>query len=1055
MTLQDLFPHTLHDSLTKVLKTEQRLVFSGMANSSAKAFLISDILRSLKPKKSIWIIEESGEREDMAKDYHLWGEEKITLLPESPEEKEIIRFLSILNTEDQQILLIAEEQLSLPFPSRSDIEKESIAIAVGNQLMMVHFFNLLIEKGYEIAPDAWLKEGQYRRAGGVIDLFPLGAKEPIKIEVGFDTIERISSFSQEEKRISTNLNEYTILPVRCTRFRSTLLAELPKEALLIRDDLDNIDEGIEEQLNQIEGKQIILTSFPQEGEKAHHLRYSSVLKFYHLADLLTDLRDKIRNDWTVTIFSKRFTELEGIFKEEKIAYSKGKTRETVIHLLEAESEDHAPASFQNPDEKVMLLTDKEIFSLRKAARNKSAAHVNLEFLTSLKPGDFIVHTDHGIGMFVEMTQCTVDEVTREYLEIAYAGTDKLFLPVDQADKISKFLIEEGREPKLNKLGGVEWKTVQKKIKKETEKVAKDLLKLYAERAQVTGFACGEDTDKQHQFESEFPYEETPGQIRAISDVKTDMESMHPMDRLVCGDVGFGKTEVAMRAAFKAVENKKQVAYIAPITILVDQQFHSFQKRMEKYGVRIEMLSRFRSDAEQKAILRKLEKHEIDIVIGTHRLLQDDIKFADLGLTIIDEEQRLGVKQKERLKNLRKSVDILTLTATPIPRTLSMSLNKIRDITTITTPPPGRLPIVTEVRRYSDVLVREAILTELNRKGQIYFLHNRVETIESQAHKLRLLVPEAKFITAHGQLQPHELEKRILAFKEGEFDVLISSTIIENGIDLPNANTMIVNNAEQFGLSQLYQLRGRIGRGKTQAYAYLLYHGQKLKPDAKKRLRAIVEATELGSGFQISMRDLEIRGAGDVLGVNQSGTVNVIGMSHYLRLLQKTIEEMQRGEHVSEEEGEQKESDIVIDLPIDAYIPNHYISDAKEKISVYQKLASITTHELLSEIEQDVVDEFGKLPSEVRNLFKLLDLKLHAKAAGLSRIRSYSMGHDGREVAIDFGKRVTPAQIMEALETNRNWTIMGDKMKIMVADLGFAWVDSLITTVAAMAEKGKK
>jgi transcription-repair coupling factor (superfamily II helicase) len=557
------------------------------------------------------------------------------------------------------------------------------------------------------------------------------------------------------------------------------------------------------------------------------------------------------------------------------------------------------------------------------------------------------------------------------------------------------------------------------------------------------------------FSKTFPYEETPGQLRAIMDVLSDMEKDKPMDRLVCGDVGFGKTEVAMRAAFKAVLGGKQVALISPITILTDQHYKSFKKRMDEFHVRIEMLSRFRSQAEQKKILKGLKDGTVDIVIGTHRLLQADIGFKNLGLVIVDEEQRFGVKQKESLKALRTEVDILTLTATPIPRTLNISLHGLRDITTITTPPPGRLPIITEVRRFSYNLIRNAILLEIERKGQIYFLHNRVQTIDDMASKLKSLVPEARFVVTHGKLNSDELEKRIMGFKDGEYDVLVSSTIIENGIDLPNANTLIVNNAEKFGLAQLYQLRGRVGRSRKQAYAYFLYNQQRLQVDAKKRLRAIVEASELGSGFQIAMKDLEIRGAGDILGASQHGSINVVGVSHFIRMLNQAVEELKSGGVVK---AEAKPVEVSIELPIPALIPDDYISNFKEKINFYQKLASADNFKFLSELRAEIVEDYGAMPNEVSNLLRILELKLLAKAANLTNVKAENVHSDiDRQIILTMSDKVKPENIMNMLEYNPKWIISGTKLKCKFNDLGVHWVDELaecLKKLAGKIERGK-
>jgi transcription-repair coupling factor (superfamily II helicase) len=853
----------------------------------------------------------------------------------------------------------------------------------------------------------------------------------------------------EHSKTHTPVESLTVLPVTWEE-EVMLLDQLPEDLLLVLDDQDDttLPDGVEV---------LEFTSFPEGKEYHTHLRYLSVLKFYTLTDFLNDVRDKLQQKWTLVVVSKRAEELKQILKEEHVpAAEPGEAHPGAVTVIEATDDDLLPHSLQNPDLQCALLTDREIFTLRKAGRERSVSKLALDFITSLQPGDYVVHMDHGIGHFEGMTQKTVDDVSREYLELTYAGGDKLFVPVDQADKLSKFVHEEGEEPVLTRLGTVEWKRMNDKMREETREIAKELLNLYAKRAKSKGFGFAHDTELQRKFEEDFQYTETPGQMKAIQDIKADMESGHPMDRLVCGDVGFGKTEVAMRAAFKAVQGGKQVAVIAPITILADQHYKNFVERMGKFGVRMEMMSRFRSAAEQKVILEKLRKGDLDIVVGTHRLLQDDVKFFNLGLVIIDEEQRFGVKQKEKFKDMRADVDILTLTATPIPRTLNLGLHKLRDISTITTPPPGRLPIITEVRKYSDALIRQAITSELERSGQCFVLHNKVETIDAFAAKLKSLIPKATFVVGHGQLKPDVLEERIQGFKEGKFDVLVSSTIIENGIDLPRANTLVINEAEKFGLSQLYQLRGRVGRGKVQAFAYFLYHTQRLKDDAKKRLRAIVEACELGSGFQVAMRDLEIRGAGEILGANQSGTMQTVGVSHYLRMLKAAVEELRNGGGQEVE----VEENVEIQLPVEAFIPSFYITESDDKISVYQKLAGSESETILGEFESDLREEYGELPRQVQTLFAVLRLKLACRRAGVIRVKAEEQGKNEREILMTLSPRVTAKEIMQLLSHNAQWKISGNTLRIPESILhskakGDGYLAELTKEVALLQKAKKK
>ncbi len=1039
-----------HHDLANLLQAHGDLVISGASNETAKAMLLSHIL-SFKEYPTLLVTEDEATMEG----WHHWLEffgKRVALLPQILTETEkgaelsvyaLQQFLRFMQGE-QGVYLAPREVWDAPFPFYKELEDNAVTLKVGQEIAFTGFVEQLLEKGYTHSPEIRLEPGEYHRAGDTLDIFPIQSLCAMRILFKFDVIEKILAVDSDDPSKATDAGKsISVFPVHYER-TSPLASQLPKESLLVLDDQDDTDKP--EKVRTLR-----YTSFPEAAKHHAHLRYLSVLKFYTLTDFLNDLKDKLNQGWSLLIVTRRIEELRNIFTEEHIPFHQDDERKAgTITLVESGEEDLLPHSIQNPDLHCALLTDREIFSLRKSGKQRSVQKLALDFLTSLSAGDYVVHMEHGIGRFEGMTQKVIDETTREYLELTYAEGDKLFVPVDQADKLSKYVHEEGTEPTLTRLGQSEWKKVTERIKKETKEVAKELLVLYAKRAQAKGYAFSDDTSDYKKFEEAFPYTETPGQRKAIEDIKRDMEDTHPMDRLVCGDVGFGKTEVAMRAAFKAVQGGKQVAVVAPITILADQHYHNFRERMKDFPVRIEMLSRFRTAKEQTQIIEKLRKGDIDIIIGTHRLLQEDVGFLNLGLVVVDEEQRFGVKQKEKFKQLRASVDILTLTATPIPRTLNLGLHKLRDITTITTPPPGRLPIITEVRKYADGLIRQAIVTEIERKGQCFVLHNRVETIDAFAMKLRRIVPEAKFVVAHGQLKPEDLESRILSFKEGKFDVLVSSTIIENGIDLPRANTLIVNEAERFGLAQLYQLRGRVGRGKVQAFAYLLYHTQKLKDDAKKRLRAIVEACELGSGFQVAMRDLEIRGAGEILGVSQSGTMQTVGVSHYLRMLKNAVEELKAGGDA----GAELEENVEILLPIEALLPSYYIPDSGEKISVYQKLASSESNEMLDEFEVDLREEYGELPRQVKNLFAVLRLKLVCRKAGVVRIKAEERGRDGKDIVLTLSPRVTAAEIMKLLQLNPQWKISSNTLRIAESELARKagktdWMPELTSEIAVL------
>lgn len=1061
--MQTAFAEEAFSNLRKKLIKNGKLILSGAGNIAAKTLLVSNTGNGDK-RLTIYLVNDLSEARTAAAHLATWQAGNVKIFTaESPEESNrehtlrlLAEALALHEQSGTLVLTYADAQVELPDLAR--LEQAALQLTSGTEVGRTELFADLVNRGYEnVDSTDELIPGTYHATGGTIQVWPAAGEGVVTLELDGDRLDQIWD------KAKNPLQKATLLPITSEYNTVSLAAALPESAILVADEIvDELEEDanllppLSDWLTDCAAEwQITFTSFPEEESDFDHLRFLSVLKFVTLGDLLGDLRSKKEGGWTVIALSKQHTELAALLQEKNFIHSQGLTKspKTGVTIVPLAEEDFAPQAFQNPELKIALITDREIFGFQRGQREVSEQQVYLDFISSLKNGDYVVHADHGIGIFRGIEQKSVEEITREYLRLDYAAGDKLFTPIDQADKVNRFIGTGDGEPRLTRLGSAEWTTVQRRVAEETEKVAKELLALYASRAAARGQKFGTDGKKQQEFEAGFPYEETPGQLKAIQDVKADMESEKPMDRLVCGDVGFGKTEVALRAAFKAALAGKQVALISPITILADQHYQSFQKRLAGFDITCEMLSRFRTQAEQRQILTGLSDGSVQIVVGTHRLLQEDIKFKNLGLVIIDEEQRFGVQQKERLKKLRSEVDILTLTATPIPRTLNLALNKLRDITTITTPPPGRLPIVTEVRHFNWQLIREAILTELKRGGQVYFLHNRVATIDGLADKLRSLVPEAQFVVTHGKLKPDELEERILDFKKGKYQVLVSSAIIENGIDLPNANTLIVNDADMFGLSQLYQLRGRVGRGRTQAYSYFLYHSRTLKPDAKKRLRAIVEASELGSGFEIAMKDLEIRGAGDILGASQSGAINVVGVSHFVRMLNQAVEDLKAGKDISGEESKSsKEADVALELPLSAYIPVSYISDTKAKIRAYQRLSAADSEKSLAAERQEITEEYGKPPVEVFNLFKVIRLKLACRNAGVTAVKVARTGVRSREAILVLGKKVKPENIMSALSINNKWTISGDRLRIDVRDLGVDWMAGLQSTVEALSQR---
>jgi transcription-repair coupling factor (superfamily II helicase) len=631
-----------------------------------------------------------------------------------------------------------------------------------------------------------------------------------------------------------------------------------------------------------------------------------------------------------------------------------------------------------------VITEQELFNkkTKKSVRRQKLSNAErIKSYSELKIGDYVVHVNHGIGKYLGIETLSINGVHKDYLHIRYQGDDKLYVPVDQIDLVQKYVGSEGKEPKLYKMGGSEWKRVKSKVQSSVQDIADDLIKLYAEREAAKGYAFSPDGDMQREFETAFVYNETEDQLRSIKEIKVDMEREQPMDRLLCGDVGYGKTEVAIRAAFKAIMDGKQVAFLVPTTILAQQHFETLRERFQDYPINIGLLSRFRTKKQQTETTKGLKAGTVDIVVGTHRLLSKDIHYRDLGLLIIDEEQRFGVTHKEKIKKLKTNVDVLSLTATPIPRTLHMSMLGVRDLSVIETPPENRFPVQTYVMEYNGGLAREAIERELARDGQVYFLYNRVEDIARKAEEISMLVPDARVTYAHGQMTEQELEAVMVGFLDGEYDVLVSTTIIETGVDIPNVNTLIVHEADRMGLSQLYQLRGRVGRSNRVAYAYFTYRKDKVLTEvAEKRLQSIKEFTELGSGFKIAMRDLSIRGAGNILGAQQHGFIDSVGFDLYSQMLKEAVESRKN------DKPQDEKPQLEIDLDVDAYIPDSYISDGHQKIEMYKRFRGITSLEEFGELQEEMLDRFGEYPDQVAYLLLIAEMKVFAFQAGIDSIK---------------------------------------------------------------------
>lgn len=894
-----------------------------------------------------------------------------------------------------------------------------------------------------------LEPGQFSHRGGILDVWTPTEPYPVRLDFFGDEIETIRRFDPATQRTIEKLDDILITPAReflaetlddelqLSEFHipllhmqpASLLDYLPQKTTLLVDDLSLIEvmaNEVEEQAVKFRQESIaegtLSADFPVPyipwselhdnlSEFAHlELGHSTETEdgvelashFGHderfggrLKPFIDYLFPLVEHGGRIFIVSRQAQRLRELWNEH---YPDSEYPN--LDFVEASlSEGFTLAVDETPA--LHLITDSEVFGWERPqprTRLRKAADTPESLYADLQVGDFVVHVDHGIGRFAGLIQRQLDGHEREYLTVEYDRGDILYVPVHQADRLTRYVGADGGKPSLDHLGGQAWAETKARVKQAVQKVAEDLLDLYARRQVVEGFSFQPDSQWQRELEDSFPYVETEDQKRAIVDIKRDMERARPMDRLLCGDVGYGKTEVALRAAFKAVMSGKQAAVLVPTTVLAQQHFETFSQRLAAFPVKVEMLSRFRTPREQTEILHQLALGEVDIVIGTHRLISADVQFKDLGLVIIDEEQRFGVTHKEHLKKLRTEVDVLTLTATPIPRTLYMALTGVRDISNLNTPPEERLPIITHVGPYSPRLVRQAILRELERGGQIFFVHNRVQTIDAMKAHLEKLVPEARVDIGHGQMAENQLSAVMRRFTAGEIDILLSTTIIESGLDIPNANTLIVDRADTFGLAQLYQLRGRVGRGAMRAYAYFFRHN-KLSPtiDGQQRLEVIAENTQLGAGYSIAMRDLEIRGAGELLGTRQHGFIQSVGFHLYTRMLADSVRRLRRvASGALKLDGEKLEGafsqfnlplsiPVNVDLPLAVGIPAHYISDQDLRLRLYRRIADLRDETELDALGSEFRDRFGQLPEMVQNLLYQMRVKLRAEKAGLSSV----------------------------------------------------------------------
>lgn len=886
--------------------------------------------------------------------------------------------------------------------------------------------NQLVALGYERVGQVEMP-GQFSVRGGIVDIYCLTEENPWRIELWGDEIDSIRSFDPESQRSLENLEELTIYPAVehiGDKDMVSFLDYFPEERTIIFLDEPNrltekggaveeeyrqsrmhreekgsrnlpenwlcSFEQLQKELNKRNCISVCALEPKQAGWKVRekfYLEVKSISAYNNSFELLVkDLHQYKKQGYRIALLSGSRTRAERLAKdlqEEGLAAFYGQDYDREIcpgEIMVVYG--HAKKGFEYPLVKFAVMTESDIFGQeQKKKKKKNYSGSRIQDFAELSIGDFVVHEKHGLGIYRGIEKVEVDRIVKDYIKIEYRGGSNLYIPATQLDCLQKYSgADASKAPKLNKLGTQEWNKTKSKVRGAVKNIAKELVELYAVRQEKEGYVCGPDTVWQREFEEMFPYEETEDQLSAIEDAKRDMESTRIMDRLICGDVGYGKTEVALRAAFKEVQESRQVAYLAPTTILAQQIYNTFVQRMKEFPVRVELLCRFRTPAQQKKAIEDLKKGQVDVIIGTHRILSKDVQFKNLGLLIVDEEQRFGVTHKEKIKQLKKDVDVLTLTATPIPRTLHMSLIGIRDMSVLEEPPMDRMPIQTYVMEYDEETVREAINRELRRGGQVYYVYNRVTDIADVALRIAKLVPDARVDFAHGQMSERELENVMYSFVNGDIDVLVSTTIIETGLDISNVNTMIIHDSDRYGLSQLYQLRGRIGRSNRTAYAFLMYRKNvMLKETAEKRLAAIREYTDLGSGFKIAMRDLELRGAGNLLGAQQHGHMNAVGYDLYCKMLNEAVKEA-KGIHTMED------FETSVDLNVDAYIPDSYISNEFQKLDIYKRIAGIETQQDYDDMLEELLDRFGEPGKAVLNLLAIAKLKAIAHQGYVTEIK---------------------------------------------------------------------
>ena len=1035
-----------------IAQTQNRTHIKGLVGSSV-SFVFTELFKEVD-KPFLLIFNDKEEAAFYLNDFELLLNDKDVLfypgsyrrpyqIEETDNANVLLRaeVLNRINSRKKPAVIITyPDALFEKVVTRRELEKNTLKISVNDNLSIDFVNEVLFEYKFKRV-DFVTEPGEFSVRGGIVDVFSFSHDEPSRIEFFGDEVDSIRTFDVETQLSTDQIKKISIIPNVANKFleesRQSFLKYIAQKTVIFTKNTQLVFDRIDDFYGKAEEAFKTLSTEIKHAEPEELFCNSTLLKkqlldfnlvefgttaFFSGIESLEMQESLSYNDTSRAListiqfnttpqpaFNKQFNLLiDNLNANHEKGYSNyiacvSEQQAKRFHDIfnDVEEEVHYQTivlslfqGFIDHDNKIICYTDHQIFEryhkfhLKNGYAKKQA--ITLRELTNLEIGDYVTHIDHGIGKFGGLQKINVEGKKQEAIKLVYGERDVLYLSIHSLHKITKFNGKDGKPPKVYKLGSKAWKTLKQKTKSRVKEIAFNLIKVYAKRKLEKGFQYNPDSYMQHELEASFLYEDTPDQTTATADIKADMESDRPMDRLVCGDVGFGKTEVAIRAAFKAVDNGKQVAVLVPTTILAYQHSRTFKERLKDFPVTVDYLNRFRTAKEKRETLENLEKGTVDIIIGTHQLVNKNVKFKDLGLLIVDEEQKFGVAVKEKLKTLKENVDVLTLTATPIPRTLQFSLMAARDLSVITTPPPNRYPIESHVIRFSEETIRDAITYEIQRGGQIFFIHNRIENIKEVAGMIQRLVPDAKIGIGHGQMEGKKLEQLMLAFMNGEFDVLVSTTIVESGLDVPNANTIFINNANNFGLSDLHQMRGRVGRSNKKAFCYFITpEYSAMTNDARKRITALEQFTELGSGFNIAMKDLEIRGAGDLLGGEQSGFINDIGFDTYQKILNEAIEELKENEFkdLYKDDGKPKEyvKDITIDSDFELLFPDDYINNITERLNLYTQLNNIKTEEELQKFETELIDRFGELPIQVIDLLNSVRIKWIATKMGLEKV----------------------------------------------------------------------